>query len=148
MHLTSVPSPHDDLILAIWRAGDAVRSRIETAAAAEGITFQQYAVLQILQDADDEGLPTLEIARRLVERSPGITGLIDRLEREGLIRRIRIPADRRQIRCVLTEKGRVLTGRLAEPVSAAKSQAMSMFTGHELGVLRYMMARIGRHLDD
>jgi DNA-binding MarR family transcriptional regulator len=144
-----MPSPHDDLVLAIWRAGDAVRARIEAATAEEGVTFQQYAVLQILRDdASEDGLPTLEIARRLVERSPGITGLVDRLERQGLLRRVRVAADRRQIRCALTEKGRAMAGRLEPQVAAAKSEAMSMFTGHEVGVLRHMLARMGRRLDD
>ena len=60
-----------------------------------GITFQQYNVVRILRCAGPSGLPTLEIARRMIDETPGITRLLDRLEAKKLIRRER-PAGTRQ----------------------------------------------------
>ena len=139
-----MPLPQSDLLQALWRAANASRARIGAVAEEGGVTFQQYMVLSVLGDASDEGLPTLEIASRMVERAPAITGLVDRLERQGLVRRQRIESDRRQIRCVLTEQGRELVNRLDAKVVEASAQAIGMLTGHEVGVLRHLLGRMGR----
>ena len=55
-----------------------------------GVTMQQYNVLRILRGAGDEGLPTLTIAERMIERTPGITRLVDRLDGKGLVARQQI----------------------------------------------------------
>ena len=69
-------------------------------------------MLRILRGAGDEGLPTLEVAERMIEQTPGVTRLLDRLEIEGLIRRERCRADRRQHLCWLTSEGSRLLDRL------------------------------------
>jgi DNA-binding MarR family transcriptional regulator len=51
--------------------------------------MQQYNVLRILRGAGGNGLPTLSIVERMIENAPGITRLIDRLEKKGLVRRVR-----------------------------------------------------------
>ena len=133
-----------ELLQALWRAAHVSRARIGAVAEEGGVTFQQYMVLSVLAGASDTGLPTLEIASRMVERAPAITGLVDRLERQGLVRRQRIESDRRQIRCVLTEQGRELVSRLDAEVADASAKAIGMLTGHEVGVLRHLLARVGR----
>ena len=77
----------------------------ESLVASSGVTLQQYNVLRILRGSRPDGLPTLGIAARMIEQAPGITRLLDRLERKGLIRRQRCPGDRRQVLCFITEKG-------------------------------------------
>ena len=139
-----MPIDHSNLLQALWRAAHVTRARIGAVAEEGGVTFQQYMVLSVLGDANDEGLPTLEIASRMVERAPAITGLVDRLERQGMVRRQRIDSDRRQIRCALTEQGRELMGRLDHGMAAATAQALGMLTGHEVGVLRHLLVRMGR----
>ncbi|HET9152187.1 MAG TPA: MarR family winged helix-turn-helix transcriptional regulator [Gemmatimonadales bacterium] len=135
---------HDELLGALWRAADVSRARVGAVAEQQGITFQQYMVLRVLASAGGDGLPTLEIAARLVERAPGITGLLDRLERRGVVRRDRGDRDRRQVRCALTDEGRVLVSRLAEDAAIAARQSVSMLTNHELGVLRHLAQRMIR----
>src|SRR6266540_3173770 len=61
-----------------------------------GLTPSQYNVLRILR-GEGKPLPILEIASRTVAVVPGITGLVDRLERSGLVRRERCGSDRRVI---------------------------------------------------
>lgn len=143
-----MPISQAELLQALWRAANASRARIGAIAEEGGITFQQYMVLSVLGDASDEGLPTLEIASRLVERAPAITGLVDRLERAGLVRRQRSESDRRQIRCVLTEQGRELVDRLDSQTAHASAKTIGMLTSHEVGVLRHLLARMGRKMGD
>ena len=84
-----------------------------------GVTDQQYNVLRILRGAGPDGLPTLAIAERMIERAPGITRLIDRLEKKGLVSRKRCTSDRRQVFCILASSGARLLARMDAPVAKA-----------------------------
>lgn len=105
--------------VAILRTADVVRRQVAEALEPHGITPQQYNVLRILRGAGPNGLPTLEIALRIIERAPGITGLLDRLEAKEMIRRDRKSGDRRCVVCRITEGGLDLLARLDEPVERA-----------------------------
>src|SRR5204863_7568328 len=94
------------------RTTDLVRRQIAAVAEPHGITLQQYNVLRILRGAGAEGLPTLEIAGRMIEQAPGVTRLLDRLQAKSLVRRQRSAEDRRQIRCWITPAGLDLLDRL------------------------------------
>src|SRR5215470_13333116 len=86
-------------VVALVRTADLLRRALTGVVEPEGITLQQYNVLRILRGADQDGLPTLDIAGRLVEHAPGVTRLLDRLQAKGLVRRQRSAEDRREIRC-------------------------------------------------
>ncbi len=75
-------SKAEEAAIALMRTADLVRRGVEAIVAPYGITSQQYNVLRILRGAGEKGLPTLEIAERMIEQTPGITRLIDRLERK------------------------------------------------------------------
>src|SRR5213080_1791869 len=95
---------------------DKVRTLLERVCAPFDITGQQYNVLRILRGAEPEGLPTLTIAERVIEKTPGITRMIDRLESKGLVTREIRPHDRRCVYCRVTKKGLSLLRLLDEPV--------------------------------
>jgi DNA-binding MarR family transcriptional regulator len=82
-----------------------------------GLTPQQYNVLRILRGAGAAGLPTLEIAERMIQRAPGITRLLDRLEAKRLVTRKRCPEDRRQVLCYIAPAGLALLARLDGPIN-------------------------------
>lgn len=135
---------HEELLQALWRAADVTRSRLAQVAEDSGVTFQQLMVLRILAAADEGGMPTLEIVRRMVERAPGITGLIDRLVRQGLVERLRSDEDRRQVRCRLTGDGRALLDQVTPSLSAASRDSLANLTSQEVGVLRHLALRLSR----
>jgi DNA-binding MarR family transcriptional regulator len=89
-----------------------------------GITSQQFNVLRILRGAGFEGLPTLDIADRMIEQTPGITRLLDRLEQKKLVRRERPAENRRQVLCYITKHGLDLLGELDVPLRNRVSQAL------------------------
>jgi len=109
----------DEGLVTLLRTADELRRALETLVEPHGITGQQYNVLRILRGAGEPGLPTLEIAERMIERSPGITRLLDRLEKKRLVRRQRCPHDGRRILCFLTAAGGKLLAVLDRPVSEA-----------------------------
>lgn len=112
-------SKSQEAMLGIERTADILRAHFEKLLAPYGVTGQQYNVLRILRGAGAEGLPTLAIADRMLERSPGITRMIDRLERKGWVSRERLADDRRCVVCRITKKGIDLMAKLDGPVQEA-----------------------------
>lgn len=114
-------------VVAILRAADVVRRRMTETLEPHGITGQQYNVLRILRGAHPEPLPTLVIGERLMERNPGITRLLERLEQKGLVRRERGETDRRLVRCHITVHGLALLGALDHRIAQANE---AVFDGY------------------
>src|SRR5262249_14855885 len=83
------PTRGQEAAVGLMRTADLLRRLLEQALEPSGVTAQQYNVLRILRGARPESLPTLEIAERMIERTPGITRLLDRLEAKKLVRRDR-----------------------------------------------------------
>jgi len=69
----------------------------------EHFTFPQLGIISCLDRT--KGLSLSEIAERLLVSGGNVTGIIDRLERDGHVHRVRDKADRRVVRALLTEKG-------------------------------------------
>lgn len=107
-----------------------------------GVTAQQYNVLRILRGAGRQGLPTREIAARLIEKSPGITRFIDQLESRGLMERKRSTTDRRQVFCTITRSGLALLSKLDQPVDDWEKQSLWMLTRSELKQFIHFLERI------
>lgn len=120
-----------EVVVALLRTADLVRRAVSRAVEPHDITLQQYNVLRILRGAGEQGLPTLEIAERMIEHAPGVTRLLDRLEAKGLVRRERCREDRRQVLCWLTPAGLELVAKLDEPVDNADVEAVSQLTADD-----------------
>ena len=113
-----------EAVLTLLRTADQVRAELAAVVEPHGITPQQYNVLRILRGAGPEGLPTLEIALRMIEKSPGITRLLDRLQAKRLVSRRRCPEDRRQVLCCATPQALALLQRLDRPMDEATARAL------------------------
>src|ERR687883_1605626 len=122
---------------------DTVRNSFETVCAPFDITSQQYNVLRILRGAEPEGLPTLTIAERMIERTPGITRMIDRLEAKGLAAREVRPHDRRCVYCRITKKGLSLLKLLDGPVEEFNRSAFRALGDAELKQLIALLVKTG-----
>jgi DNA-binding MarR family transcriptional regulator len=105
-----------------------------------GITSQQYNVLRILRGAGLEGLPTLDIAERMIEQAPGITRLLDRLETKKFVRRERPSDNRRQVLCYITMPGLDLLRELDTPVRKRGNQALHRLNESEIEELIRLLA--------
>lgn len=110
------PSAAQEGVVSVMRTADLLRRRAAAFLEPFGITVQQFNVLRILRGGGPDGLPTLEVGARMVEETPGITRLLDRLESKGLVRRQRCPKDRRQHLCWITQEGLDLLAALDGPV--------------------------------
>lgn len=106
-----------------------------------GLTPSQYNVLRILR-GEGTPLPILEIANRTVTVVPGITGLIDRLEAAGLVRRARCDEDRRVVYVALTDKASKLLAKLDQPVVDLHKRLMGHLSRTEMSELTRLLDKV------
>ena len=132
-----------DAVLSILKAADRIRRYFQELMEPRGVTGQQFNVLRILRGAGPEGLPTLEVGERMIEKTPGVTRLLDRLEEKGWVRRERCREDRRQVLCHLTEEGDALLAELDEPIIAGDRACMSRLSEDEQRQLAELLSRTG-----
>ena len=119
-------------VVALVRTADMLRRALTRIGQPHGLTLQQYNVLRILRGARDEGLPTLEIAARMIEQAPGVTRLLDRLQAKGLVRRQRSAEDRREIRCWIEPAGLRLLAVLEDAMQDGARRFMGPLAAAEL----------------
>jgi len=111
--------------------------------ARHGISGPQWDVLHNLSRAEmegEKGLRLRDLADRLLIRPPSVTGVVDRLERQGLVSRSRARGDLRVRRVRLTPAGRALHNRV-QTIHAERIQATMS------GLSRREQVRLGRLLD-
>lgn len=122
---------NEKLIILMLQKVDRIKFRLSGVTNAEGVTPQQYNILRILRGAGEKGLPTLEIGNRMLEQSPGITRLIDRLELKKLVKRFRTKTDRRMVHCLITEHGNHVLNKLEKPISDFHAEVTADLTDSE-----------------
>ncbi len=120
-----------EALVALLRTANLVRRRSEELVQREEITLQQYNVLRILRGAKTP-LPTMEIAERLIEQTPGITRHVCNLEERGLIRREQWAGDRRHVLCGITPAGLRVLEKLEEPLDAFDDALASSLTAEQI----------------
>jgi DNA-binding MarR family transcriptional regulator len=94
-----------EALLNLFIASNYLHSKLDSICNRYQITIGQFNVLRILKGAHPEGYPRGEIMRRMVEPSPDVTRLIDRLIKEGLVERYSSKDDRRLSLARITKKG-------------------------------------------
>ncbi len=132
-------SSRQEAAVQLLRAADVVRRRMAAVVEPYGVTVQQYNVLRILRGAG-EPLPILAIAERMIEGTPGITRLLDRIEAKGLVTRVRDTKDRRVYHCSITQVGLELLASMDAAVDAVDEAAVGALTPDDASELVRMLA--------
>lgn len=138
-------SPQQEAILNLLRTNDQFQNRFGRLFREYGLTASQYNVLRILR-GEGAPLPCLEIADRMIQVVPAITGLIDRLEKQELVARRRCCEDRRVVYVELTDKARDLLSRLDEPVMELHRRLMANLKPAELKQLSKLLEKARANL--
>lgn len=99
----------------IMRAQQLVLAAVEEALIPFNLTFARYEALTLLSFSRFGSLPMGKMGQRLMIHAASVTNIVDRLEAQGLVKRVAHPDDRRTILCELTNDGR----RIAEKAAAA-----------------------------
>jgi len=134
-------SPAEEALLNLVRANDRIQIRFERLFRQYGLdSSSQYNVLRILR-GEGKPLPILEVASRTLTVTPGITGLIDRLERGELVVRRRCTEDRRVVFVSITPQGLALLARLDEPLQALHKAVLGHMSRAELESLCQLLEK-------
>jgi DNA-binding MarR family transcriptional regulator len=142
--MTKPPTFDTSLTSWIGRIRKALRREFEARAAGLDITASQLQVLRRLWEGD--GILTSTLTRDVASDGGTITGVLDRLESKGLIRRQRSLEDRRAVHVSLTPAGRELEAPLTGMIGALNGQALEGFTPEESAALIRALERIGKNL--
>lgn len=112
------------------------------------ISSTKFNLLVILYTGPEEGLMLSEIGESMLVTRANITGLIDRLEKQGYVKRKRDPEDRRKIMANITVEGRAFIGEIIEEYKqwtksvmgvlddAQKSQLIDLLKRMQVGLIK------------
>lgn len=90
----------------------------------------------------DEGMKLSELGRQAGLEPSTMTGLIDRMERDGLVCRCDDPADRRAQKIHLTEKGGRVRGNVFKAVDGMLEKAFAGISPDQMEVARQILRQV------
>ncbi|WP_231612639.1 MarR family winged helix-turn-helix transcriptional regulator [Novipirellula galeiformis] len=142
-------SCEQEAILNLLRTNDRFMNRFGRLFRQFELTPSQYNVLRILR-GEGKPMPCQEIAGRMIQVVPAMTGLLDRLEKQGLVARERSSEDRRVVYIELTATAKDLLKQMDSPVMELHSQLIGHLTRTELNELSRLLekARLSVQEDD
>lgn len=108
--------PEEDAFTSLLLTADVLSRNVEKVLRSADVSPTQYNVLRILRGSP-QGLPCSEIGKRMINRDPDITRLLDRLEQRGLVSRSRETKDRRLVLTRITPQGLTVLAGLDVPVT-------------------------------
>ena len=136
-------SPEQEAVINLLRTSDRFQNQFGKLFRQFGITASQYNVLRILR-GEGQPMPCLEIADRMIQVVPAITGLLDRLEKQEFVVRRRCSEDRRVVYVELTDKARELLAKMDEPVMEMHRQLIGHLSPQQLKQLSRLLEQARR----
>lgn len=119
-----------------------VTSELAATMAPYGITPSQYNALRILRGSHPKTLTCSEVGARLLDRTPDVTRLLNRLERSGLVKRCRSEEDRRVVNVVITEQGLALLDRMRDEMLMTEERITEHLSPEEQRQLCDLLERL------
>jgi homoprotocatechuate degradation regulator HpaR len=107
---------HRNLPRLLLQAREAVMAHTRPGLREQGLSDQQWRVLRVL--GEHGTVETGRVAREAFILGPSLTGVLARMERDGLIRRTRDPQDQRRSVVEATAKGRRMVDKLSSTIEA------------------------------
>jgi DNA-binding MarR family transcriptional regulator len=125
----------EEALLNIRRTSDKLQHYTQQLFKPHGVTPTQYNVLRILRGAGENGLRCSEVGERLVSSDPDITRLLDRLQKQKLVRRKRDAKDRRVIHTMISAEGLRLLKEMDPLVNDGVKQILKHMSREKLTTL-------------
>ncbi len=118
---------------------------VSRAAGEERLSLRQLSALTMIES---EQTTLGDVARRLMVTPAVVTGLIDRLERRGYVRRVNSTDDRRRVLLALTDEGRAAAESVSSALREEIASALSSFSPTELEQLDRSLAKLAPIAND
>jgi DNA-binding MarR family transcriptional regulator len=128
-----------DLVLCAFRLANVWGQIGNRLAGAYGLTAQQWLALTSIGLAGEAGVTPTEIGKTALVSPQNVTGLIDRLERAGYVRRKAVEGDRRSYRVRLSEEGKKVFRALNPEGEAWAQRAVVAFPLEKITTLKTLL---------
>ena len=112
----STPFVHRNLPRLLLQARESVMAHFRPRLREHALSDQQWRVLRVL--GEHGVVETGKVAREAFILGPSLTGVLNRMERDGLIRRARDAADQRRTVVAATDRGMQLVAMLSQTIEA------------------------------
>jgi len=122
-------------------AAQEVEARVERALDEVGLSLAKVKLLRHLHSAKDP-LPLGALAEKNSCVKSNVTQLMDRMEAEGLVKRVPDPDDRRSVRAVITIEGRRKYEAAAKRLTTAEAELLGSFTASERELLTGFLEKL------
>jgi len=130
---------------AVWRqlylTYSTIFKAIERAIAPTGVTLPQALALATIKAGPGPITPS-RLAHYLTQETQSVTGLIDRMEKQDWVRRVRDLPDRRAIRLELTAAGEAKLAETLGPSSDTTARMFEALAGGELATLSTLLDKV------
>lgn len=116
---------HDSLTIALLQAREAAMTYFRPIVKSHNLTDQQWRIVRILADS-----PSMDFTSwpSYLHLRPSLTGILTRMERDGLVLRLKPVNDQRKLYVMLTEQGQTLYARARSQVEEAYRKIEADFT--------------------
>lgn len=130
----------------VRRASRGISRDLESRIEKHGISIGMWYFLRVLWEED--GLTQGELSDRLGVMGPTTVSALERMERSGLVDRVRSEDDKRRVIVTLTSKGRALKAKMAPIARAVVVDAARGLSEPEILELKRMLAIVVRNVDE
>jgi len=144
---TSAATSRYEALLQLLRTADVIWNASRLFFQAWDLSPSQFNVLNLLH-LNTRGLSQTELGRLIITHRSNVTGLVDRLEQRGLVRRKEAAADRRAYRVVLTKAGASLLKQILPHYYATADRAWNGVSGGGISELLAALDHVAHNAAD
>ncbi len=142
-------NPKDCPYYLVTRVSLAATSVFKKVFAEAGLTELKPAYIGTLMSLwNEDGLKLIELGRRAGLEPSTMTGLIDRMERDDLVKRVPDPEDRRVLKIFLTDAGRAIEDTMAREVDRVMAQVFSGIGDDDVSHLKDTLRKVLANLHE
>jgi DNA-binding MarR family transcriptional regulator len=141
------PSGTMAAVTGLMRVQQIIQSAVDGALKPHGLTFARYEALVLLSFARRSSLPMRVMGERLQLHPTSVTNIVDRLERDGLVKRVPHPTDRRTTLVEITGDGRARHAEATKAVTGIDFGLVGL-TPHQTSQLTDLLTKIRKATGD
>lgn len=134
--------PDDKVAILIKKTALAIEKLSNRALAPYELTHTQYKILMLMYRHQEEPLRQIDVETHFAMTNPTVTGILQNLEKKGLVQRIPHPSDRRSRLLTLTEQALAMQEALYTLGESLERQVTANLSGEENRQLTELLKKI------
>jgi DNA-binding MarR family transcriptional regulator len=140
----NIPHADESIGFLVWDAKRVLTQVFSARIARHGLSYGLWPFMRALWA--ENGLTQRELSERVHMKGPTTVAAINRLERKGMVKRVRSKTDARKINVYLTDKGRKVLDKVAPEIDQVHRQALAKVSPKEQEAFRSVLRRFRANL--